>query len=44
MMLDMQGKLKPVKVDNLISREMCVRIIIKRDLPFNFVEFDELID
>lgn len=42
MMLDMQGKLKFVKVDNLISREMCVRLIIKRCLLFKFVEFDEL--
>lgn len=42
MMLDMQGKLKSLKVDNLVSCEMCARLIIKRGLPFKFVEFEEL--
>lgn len=42
MTLDMQGKLKSLKLDNLISCEMCARLIIKRSIPFKFVEFDEL--
>ncbi|KAI5441108.1 hypothetical protein KIW84_010535 [Lathyrus oleraceus] len=42
MMLDMQVKLKSLKVDNLVSREMCARLIIKRDLPFKFAEFEEI--
>ncbi|KAI5384364.1 hypothetical protein KIW84_071396 [Lathyrus oleraceus] len=29
MMLDMQGKLRSLKVDSLVSREMCARLIIK---------------
>lgn len=41
-MLDMQGKLKSLKFDNLVSREICARLIIKRDLPFKFAEFEEL--
>lgn len=42
MMLDMQGKLKLSKIDNLVSHEMCARLIIKRDLPFKFAKFEEL--
>lgn len=38
MMLDMQGKLKSRKIDQMVS--MCAAAIIKHDLPFAFVEYD----
>jgi len=42
MMVNMQGKLKTCKIDQMVSRELCANLIIRRGLPFNFAEYPEL--
>jgi len=42
MMVDMQGKLKAKKIDQMVSRELCANLIIRHGLPFKFVEYPEL--
>ena len=42
MIMDMQGKLKCPKIDQMVSREMCAATIIEHDLPFNFVEYKKI--
>ncbi|RZC16563.1 putative AC transposase [Glycine soja] len=42
MIIDMQGKLQSLKIDQMISYEMCAQAIIEHDLPFKFVEFRKI--
>lgn len=42
MIVDMQGKVKSRKIDEMVSRDMCVAAIIAHDLPFKFVEFKKI--
>jgi len=42
MMVDMQGKLKAKKIDQMVSRELCANLIIRHGLPFKFVEYPNL--
>lgn len=43
-MIDLQGKLKTLAIDNKVSRGMCADAIIMHDLPYNFVEFQKIRD
>jgi len=42
MMMDIHGKLKAKKIDQMVSRELCANLIIRQGLPFKFVECPEL--
>ena len=42
MMVDMQGKLKAKKIDQMVSCELCANLILRYGLPFKFVEYPEL--
>ncbi|RDX79021.1 hypothetical protein CR513_40605, partial [Mucuna pruriens] len=42
MMLDMQGKLKSRKTDNMVLHDFWAALILKHDLPSKFVEYEEL--
>ncbi|XP_068504330.1 zinc finger BED domain-containing protein RICESLEEPER 4-like [Phaseolus vulgaris] len=42
MILDMQGKLKGKKIDQVVHRELLSNLIIRHNLPYKFVEYPEL--
>jgi hypothetical protein len=42
MIIDMDGKIRQRKIDQMISREMCAAAIIEHDLPFKFVEYRKI--
>jgi len=42
MIVDGHGMLKPRKLDQMVSCEMCANSIIQHGLPFKFVEYKKL--
>ena len=42
MILDMQGKLKAKKIDQVVHQELLSNLIIRHNLPYKFVKYSEL--